>query len=130
MNHDIINLEMTPELRARLKAYEVLLSRKGIPRGTFEQMRIAIICDAITQAKDVMMDRIFSAVGLMLRREFHFGTRRIMRGLGTFDNILCETDKYEFNEGWIKIMQELKGETRIVIHTGDDNRLLCEVSRD
>lgn len=106
----------------------------SVPTKAFDMFREALIYDAVTEGKDVKYDRIFCGIALMLRDEYGFGAERIMRGLTRFDEIcgsVLDVDE-DGNEtaDWPDLMQRLKDETGIVIHTGDDNRLIVEIGRD
>lgn len=126
-------MKPTPGMRMTINQVKGYLASKGIPKHMIEAIQISLIYDAVTQGHDLQYDRIFSGIALMLRKEYGFGTERILRGLRAFDNIvgsvLTEEEGGE-NKDWTQLMQELKDETGIVVHTGDDNRLICEVSRE
>jgi len=105
----------------RMKAY---LAGKGIPRQMIEEIRLTFVNDALLEANDMKYDRIYSGIGLMLRREFNFGVDRIMRGLRMFDQLcgsVCEE-----GYSWEQLMADLDKEVGIVIKTNEDDRLICE----
>ena len=109
------------------------LAKMGVPKHTVQMIQIAMIQDAVTQGKDLKYDRIYTGIALMLHKTFGFGTQRIMKGLHGFDDIcgsVLEDTNGPDERQWTDIMQELKDATGIVIHTGDDNRLVCEISRE
>lgn len=119
--------------RMTIQAVYAYLARHGIPKGMVQQIQIALIYDAVTQGNDLKYDRIYTGIALMLRRTYGFGPERIMKGLREFDSIcgsVLETDE-NGNEtaNWPDLMERLEDETGIVIHTGEDNRLICEHRR-
>lgn len=124
----------TEEPKMTMKAVYAYLSKHGIPKNMVQQIQIALIYDAVTQGEDIKYDRIYSGIALALRKEFGWGPERITRVLRRFDD-LCGSVLDKDADGddlanWNRLMQELKDETGLVIHTGDDDRLVCEVSRD
>ena len=118
--------------RLTLQWINAYLAKHGIPKHMIQEIQISMIYDAITQGHDMQYDRIYTGIALMLRKEFGFGVQRIMRGLHAFDEICGSVlaDNPENEKDWTDIMQELKDETGIVIHTGDENRLIAEISRE
>lgn len=104
------------------------LMRKGIPKQTIREIRMALTYDAVQQARDVQYDRILTGVAIVLRKEFGFGEKRIMRGLEAlnkeFESIL------DPDNDWNKTMERLRDETGIIIRSGDDNRLVVECLTD
>lgn len=108
------------------------LARHGIPKHTVQMLQIALIQDALTQSGNMKCDRIYTGIGLMLCEVFGFGRERIMRGLHGFDDICGSvlSDNPENEQDWVDIMQRFKDKTGIVIHTGGDDRLIAEISRD
>ena len=109
-----------------IKQVEMYLLQKGIPRSMIQNIRISLTYDAVTQGHDIQYDRIFTGIALMLRKEFGFGPERIIRGLRRFDNE-CGSVIDDPEKDWGDLMKELKDETGIVIRTGDDDRLICEI---
>lgn len=127
MKHESEGMKMT------MNEVAGYLASKGVPRWMINRIRISLIYDAVTQGADIKYDRIYAGMALMLRRAYGFGQERILKGLHMFDQIagsVIADDDNPSNKDWMDIMAELKAETGIVIHTGDDNRLICEVSRD
>lgn len=126
-------MKETEGMRMTLNEVCGYLASKGIPRSMINRIRLSLIYDAVTQGSDIKYDRIYAGMALMLRRAYGFGQERILKGLHMFDQIagsVIADDDNPSNKDWMDIMAELKAETGIVIHTGDDNRLICEVSRD
>lgn len=127
-------MKPTPGQRMTMQAVYAYLARHGIPKHMIQQIQVSLIYDAVTQGEDLKYDRIYSGIALALRKEMGWGPERILRVLRRFDDVCGSVlDKDENGEdlaNWNKLMQELKEETGLVIHTGDDNRLICEVSRD
>ena len=93
-----------------------------------------LILYSVTEGKDLKYDRIYSGVALMLWRRYKLSGPEILEGLREFDRIcgsvLDKDENGEDTANWTAIMEWLKEETGIVIHTGDDKRLICEVSRE
>ena len=108
------------------------LAKMGVPKHTVQMIQIAMIQDALTQSGNMKCDRIYTGIGLMLHDVFGFGQKRIFKGLHGFDDICGSvlSDDPENEKDWVDIMQRFKNETGIVIHTGGDDRLIAEVSRD
>lgn len=126
--------EATKGQRMTLQAIYAYLAKKGIPRWQIDAIREALIYDAVTEGHNIQMDRIYTGIAIMLRKEYGFGVERILRGLRRFDDVCGSVlDKNMDGEDiadWTNLMEWLKADTGIVIQTGDDNRLICEVSRD
>ena len=116
-----------------MQQVEGYLAKYGIPKQVIKQIRIALISDAVTEGKDLKYDRIYTGIALAARRAYGFGAVRILRLLRSFDaicgSVLEDGEHTTDPREWTDIMQELKDETGIVIHTGEDNRLICEISR-
>lgn len=102
----------------------------SVPVKTFNMFMESLIYYSVTEADFVKYDRIFSGVAIMLWRRYKLSGPEILEGLREFDRICGSVlDKDENGEdiaNWTKLMEELRDETGIVIHTGDDNRLVCE----
>lgn len=123
-------MKKTPGQRLTMQQVYGYLAGRGIPRQMIEGIRTALIYDGVTEAKDVMYDRIYSAVALMIWRRYKLSPSEIVEALKEFDRIcgavLDSDESEEAGAEWTDIMKELREETGIVIHTGDDNRLICE----
>lgn len=117
--------------RQNLQAVDTYLAAHGIPRHIVKKIRIALTNDAIQESTAMKYDRIYTGIALAIRRAYGFGAERIIRGLREFDKVCGSvlTDDGPDDRDWTDIMQELKDETGIVIHTGDDDRLVLEISR-
>lgn len=126
--------QMTAGQQMTMQQVEAYLARYGIPKQMIKKIRLALIYDAVTEGKDLKYDRIYTGIALAARRAYGFGAKRILRLLRMFDRIcgsVLEDGEHTADpRDWTDIMQELKDETGIVIHTGEDNRLICEVSRE
>ena len=122
---------MKDEAKMNLQAVETYLAAHGIPRHMVKKIRVVLTNDAIQESTAMKYDRIYTGLALAIRHAYGFGAERILRGLREFDKIcgsvLGEDSRDE--RPWTEIMQELKDTTGIVIHTGDDDRLICEISR-
>lgn len=127
-------MKVTSGQKMTMQAVYAYLARHGIPKHMIQQIQVSLIYDAVTQGEDLKYDRIYTGIALTLRKKFGWGPERILRALRGFDEIcgsvLEKSEDGEDLANWNKLMQELKDETGLVIHTGDDNRLICEVSRD
>lgn len=123
---------MKHEAKANLATVKAYLAAHGIPRTMVDNIRTVLINDAIQESNAMKYDRIYTAVALAIRHEYGFGPERILRGLREFDRICGSVlgNEERDERPWTEIMEELKEETGIVIHTGDENRLICEVSRE
>lgn len=108
------------------------LASKGVPRTMVHAIRYSLIQDAVVEGTEMKYDRIYTGLALAIRRAYGFGPERILRGLREFDKIAGSVLISEDEEApsWTDIMQQLQDETGIVIHTGSDDRLVCEINRD
>ena len=108
--------------------------KHNIPKPMIDAIRTSLIYDALTEADDLKYDRIYTGIAVALRKELGFGPDRIVRVLRRFDevcgSVLDVDENGEDTANWTAIMEWLKEETGIVIHAGDDKRLICEVSRE
>lgn len=112
-----------------LQSVKAYMLSHNIPKPMIESIRTALIYDAVVEGNFLQYDRIYTGVALMLHREFGFGAERIARGLHSFDEIcgsVLSEEEGGSNAEWPDLMQQLKDETGIVIHTGTDKRLICE----
>lgn len=102
----------------------------SVPTKVFDTFREALIYWAVVEGDDLKYDRIYSGVALMLHRRYHLSGPEILEGLREFDavcgSVLDKDENDEDMANWHDLMVELRDETGIVIHTGDDNRLVCE----
>lgn len=116
---------------ATVKAY---LAAHGIPRQMVDNIRVVLVNDAIQESTAMKYDRIYTGIALAVRHTCGFGPERILRVLREFDRICGSVigDDGPDERPWTEIMEELKRETGIVIHTDteNENRLICEVSRE
>lgn len=123
----------TPGQKLTLQKVYAYMLAHNIPRQMIAAIRETLIYDAVVESADLRYDRIYTGVAIMLHEEFGFGATRILRGLKKFDEIcgsVLDTDE-NGNEvaNWPDLMKRLEDETEIVIHTGEDNRLICEHRR-
>lgn len=108
----------------------VYLTSRGVPKQKIHQIREALIYDAVTEGTDLKYDRIYTGIALMLRRAYGFGQERILKGLREFDKTVGSVlQDGEDSKDWTDLIRELEEETGIQIHTGSDNRLICEAKR-
>lgn len=125
---------MKHEAQLNLQQVKAYLAAHGIPRQMVDKIRVVLTSDAIQESTAMKYDRIYTGIALAARRAYGFGPERILRLLREFDSIcgsVLEDGEHTVDpRDWTDIMQELKDTTGIVIHTGDDNRLICEVSRE
>lgn len=124
----------TPGQAMTLQQVYAYMLHHNIPRPMIDAIRTSLIYDAVTEGHNLQMDRIFTGIAVAARKEYGFGPERILRLLRRFDNV-CGSVLDKDADGndladWTKIMEWLKAETGIVIHTGEENRLICEVSRE
>ena len=124
----------TPGQIMTIQQVKGYLASKGVPKHMIDAIRTSLIYDAVTEGHNLQMDRIFTGIAVAARKEYGFGPERILRLLRRFDNV-CGSVLDKDADGndladWTKIMEWLKAETGIVIHTGEENRLICEVSRE
>lgn len=124
----------TPGQIMTIQQVKGYLASKGVPKPMIDAIRISLIHDAVTEGHSLQMDRIFTGIAVAARKEYGFGPERILRLLRRFDEVCGSVlDKDEEGEDiadWTDIMEWLKAETGIVIHTGEENRLICEVGRE
>lgn len=109
--------------RLSMKQVTAYLMSKGVPKGTINDIRVAFTEDAVKSGKDIQADRIYTLIAIMLHDCYGMGRVRIVRGLQKFDE-LCGLAADEYP--WEKLMEELHEKTGIVIHSGDDDRLIFE----
>lgn len=106
------------------------LASRGVPKMMIHAIRYSLIQDAITEGTDMKYDRIYTGIALAVRRAYDLEAEEILKALREFDKIagsvLIRDD--ETAPSWTDIMQELKDETGLVIHTGPDDRLVCELA--
>lgn len=99
------------------------LKRKGVPKNMMEEIRVALLEDAVVNGESIQYDRVFTAMGLMLKRCLGLDSQKILECLDCYDKINGLVVRGEKN--WTELMSELEEETGIVIHTSQD-RLICE----
>jgi len=103
------------------------LARRGVPKSMVNEIRLAMMEDAIENGNNIQADRIYTSVALMLHRAFGFGAKRIFKGLKCFDEINGAAAE---DTTWNELMQELDDETGIIIRSGEDkDRLAFEYRR-
>lgn len=116
-------------LRSKSDIYR-LLRMYGVSKEFTDAILSDLIYYAVTEGNDLKYDRIYSGVALMLHRRYHLSGPEILEGLREFDavcgSVLSDEETGEEGADWRDLMAELKEATGIVIHTGDDNRLICE----
>lgn len=125
-------MKATAGQKITIQQVNAYLASRGIPKQMVRAIREALILDAVVEGTDLKYDRIYTAVGIMLRKTYGFGAERIIRGIRAFDQICGSVlDEDEGGEGkdWTELMKWFQDETGIVIHTGADNRLVCESTR-
>ena len=102
----------------------------SVPTKVFDGFRETLIYYAVTEADWLKYDRIYSGVAIMLWRRYRLSGPEILEGLKTYDaicgSVLNKDENGEDVANWHDLMVELRDNTGIVIHTGDDNRLVCE----
>ena len=122
--------EVTEGMKFTLDYIVAYLKGHGIPKSMINYIRRKLIYDSVTQGKNIQYDRIYTAIALMLNKEFGFGVKRITRGLRAFDDISASVlDDNPDNKDWTDLMEELRDRTGIVIRTGD-NRTVVEMLTD
>ena len=125
---------VTPGQKMTMQQVYGYLAQRGVPKHMIQMIQMSLIYDAITEGNDMKYDRIFTGIAIALRKECGWGAERILRVLRKFDEVcgsVLEKDlEGEELANWTKLMEWLKEETGIVIHTGEDTRLICEVSRE
>lgn len=123
---------MKHEAQLNLQQVKAYLAAHGIPRQMVDKIRVVLVNDAIQESDNMKYDRIYTAVALAIRHTYGFGAEKIARCLREFDRICGSV--LQGGDGddrdWTEIMQELKDTTGIVIRTGDENRLVCEIGRE
>lgn len=116
--------------RMTLDAVYRLLHMYGCSNYQINAIRESLIYYSVTEGTDVKYDRIYSAVAILLWRRYQLSGLEIYNALHDFDavcgSVLRNDETGEDGLDWGDLMQELKDNTGIVIHTGDDNRLICE----
>lgn len=110
-----------------MKAVKGYLKTHGVSPNMIDAIRIAMTEDAVQSGKDIQADRIYTLIALMLHDCYSMGQKRIIKGLQYFDQ-LCGLTAEEYP--WEKLMEELHEKTGLVIHSGDDERLIFEYKPD
>ena len=123
--------KLTKNQRKSIDDFRLFLNKYySVPTKVFDSFREQLIYFAVTEANWLMYDRIYSGVALMLWRRYKLSGPEILEGLREFDavcgSVLDKDENGEDIANWHDQMEELKEATGIVIHTGDDNRLVCE----
>lgn len=116
--------EITEGMKYSLQQITGYLKARGIPKQMIDQIRMSLTYDAVTQSKDIQYDRIYTGIGLMLRKEYGFGRERILRGLKCFDDTVGSV--LDPDKDWTTVMDELRDDVGIIIRSGDENRLVIE----
>lgn len=102
----------------------------SVPVKIFNSFLEALIFYSVTEADWLKYDRIYSGIALMLWRRYQLSGPEIVEGMKAFDaicgSVLKKDETDEDMAEWPDLMKELRDATGIVIHTGDDNRLICE----
>lgn len=106
-----------------MKQVKGFLRTHGVSPNMIDAIRLTMIEDAVQNGKDIQADRIYTLLALMLHDCYGMGQKRIVKGLQKFDE-LCGLPANEYP--WEKLMEELHEKTGIVIHSGDDDRLVFE----
>jgi len=96
----------------------------GIPRHTIKDIRMAMLNDAVQQAKDFKYDRIYSCLALAAHHAFGYELDDVVKLLKEFDRISGSIDQDEHT--WNDVMNELEEKVGIVIFTDEQNRLVLE----
>lgn len=95
----------------------------GVSPNMIDAIRLTMIEDAVQNGKDIQADRVYTLLALTLHDCYGMGQKRIVKGLQHFDG-LCGLTADEYP--WEKLMEDLHEKTGIVIHSGDDDRLIFE----
>ena len=101
----------------------------SVPIKVFNMFQEMLIYYSLTEAECIKVDRIYSGIAIMLWQRYHLSGPEIFQALKTYDAIcgsVLSSDDNEEVADWPDLMEELKNEVGIVIHTGPDNRLICE----
>ena len=109
----------------QVKAY---LASKGIPQKMITVLIAAMVSDAITEADNMKVDRIYTIVALMLHDEFDMNSEDIIHGLQRLDSLFGEiSDDDELH--WTHVMERLDNECGLIIRSGDEHRIVIEYAR-
>lgn len=100
------------------------LRAKGIPKKKLDEIRILLCEDAVTNSDNIIFNRIYTAIGVMLHRHYGFTGEQVMEGLQVFDSICGSVLHNEIS--WSEIMKELDDECGIIIRSGEYNKPICE----
>lgn len=114
-----------------IEDFRLFLSKYyAVPTKVFDAFRESLIYYAVTEGDWLRYDRIFCGVAIMLWQRYKLSGPEILEGLKTYDSIcgsvLDKDENGEDTANWHDLMEKLREETGIVIHTGPDNRLICE----
>lgn len=108
---------------AKRKKASAYLRAKGVPERTVHELIAFFTYDAVQEATSMQWDRVYTAIGLALRKHFNFGGIRIMRILKEIDKICTEVQN---GGSWSDLMHDLRDETGVVIHSDSSDRILIE----
>lgn len=111
-----------------------VLKMYGVPKHVVDAIMQNLIYYAVVEGDNLKYDRIYSGVALMLHRRYHLSGPEILEGLREFDavcgSVLDKDENDEDMANWHDLMTELRDETGIIVHTGGDDRLVCECDWD
>ena len=102
----------------------------SVPYKVFDTFRELLIYYSLTEAEFIKVDRIYSGIAIMLWKRYDLSGPEIMEALRVFDatcgSVIAEDKDEEETPDWTDLMTELKEQKGIVVHSGPDNRLVCE----
>jgi len=104
-----------------LKLY---LLKHGIPPRFVDEVRAALVNDAIRESTDMKYDRIYAGIALAAYNSYGFGAKRALRLLRAFDDLAGSMA--EPGNSWDDLMLDLRNKTGLVVRTDEENRLVFE----
>ena len=105
-----------------------LRARYGIPQSMFEEIRLTLALDALSEGENLGFNRFYTAVVIALRRAANFGPKRTKRVLAELDHICGEI--IAGKKTWEDTMRMCDEETGFIIRRGEDGDWLCEYKTD
>ena len=94
--------------------------KKGIPKQTICSIIEQLTDNAIENANDIMIDRIYSVIALSVHDFFGTDHEKTMEFMHFFDGIVGKVKNNE--EDWSDVMERLDTELGIVVHSGEDGK--------
>ena len=106
---------------AEVMAY---LKVKGVPKPMLRHIREALAMDAVEEADNLHLDRIYTAFGLALFEAAGYEGEGLLKIFEEINRQMVRVNQPEVN--WDQLMEELFEKTGIVVRAGDGDRIVVE----